>query len=514
MIILSPAGARLSDLLRTRHGELLERWVARVHEAPRYRERPIQEIRSNADEVLRGIERWIADGESSAIDAAAAGLARRREAGDFAQADVIEALLLGRETIVEECRRALSDADVVATASVLDTAFDRVVSGFSSTFCTLCRDRQDDRRLRLERQLESVVDRSLDAMIFFDQQRAVRVWNPGAERLFGWRAADMIGHSLDRIVPPERLADEEIVRLMGAVRESGHVRLAETQRRRADDSLVWVDVAFTAVRDRSGEVAGIWAVFRDVGERKRLEEEKLQAERLALIGTMSAKLAHEVRNPLGSLVLGLDLIRDNLRALEPVGGDAVRETQDLVGSIESEMQRIRTVVEHYLQFARLPTLSLKPVALDEVLRTHLDLLRAELDARGARLDLRLDASAPVIRADEAQIWQAVLNLVRNAVDAMPAGGTVTVTTRRAGARWECEIADTGGGIDEEVRASMYRPFFSTKRSGTGLGLPLTQQIVHEHGGTLTCHSVPGAGTRFVIGLPLADPRPVTPAEER
>jgi PAS domain S-box-containing protein len=396
----------------------------------------------------------------------------------------------------------MTPADVFAVTPLLDVAFDRMIAASSRSFCGMCRDTQDERRIQIERQLEGVVDRSLDAMVFFDPSRTVRAWNPGAERLFGWPASEMVGASLDRILPDDLDTPREVEEAIRTLRERGHVRLPETRRRCANGEIVWVDVSYTAVRDRSESLSGIWAVFRDISERKRLEEENLQAERLALIGTMSAKLAHEVRNPLNSLVLGLDLIRDNLRTFDRTGGGSVHETEDLVSSIESEMRRIRNVVEHYLQFARLPTLSMKPVDLGASLRWHLELMAPELESRRIRLVFDDGTQGDEVRVDEAQLWQAILNLVRNSIDSMPEGGVLMVETRAVEDRLEIDVRDTGCGMTEEVRSRIFHPFFSTKRAGTGLGMPLAQQIVHEHGGTIACTSTQGKGTRFTIRLPL------------
>jgi PAS domain S-box-containing protein len=355
----------------------------------------------------------------------------------------------------------------------------------------------------VERHLESVIERSQDAIVLFGEDRRVRSWNPGAEKIFGYTSEEMQGASLDILVPEDELKRGDTAQLMHELREFGHARISETQRRRKDGTLVWVDASFTAVSDSQGQGIGIWAIFRDVSRRKRLEDEKIQAERLALIGTMSAKLAHEVRNPLNSLVLGLDLIRDNLSDLAAVGGERVRETQQLLGSIESEMERIQKVVEHYLRFAHLPQLQLKQLNLDDALRWRLELIRPDLEQRRIRLEVSLAARGSQVVADEDQLWQAILNLVRNATEAMPRGGTLRVATAAGDGRVECEIADTGVGMSPDVLANMFRPFFSTKGNGTGLGMPLTQQIVQEHRGTIECESRLGKGTRFTLSLPVA-----------
>jgi signal transduction histidine kinase len=235
-----------------------------------------------------------------------------------------------------------------------------------------------------------------------------------------------------------------------------------------------------------------WFVFRPMAQRVRREqEERLRSERLAVIGTMAAKFAHEIRNPLGSIRLNLDSVR---------AGHAAPE---LLASIDSAVRRIERISDGYLQFARLPKTTREPLRLDEwlpdALRFHEPLLRQHRIA----LRTEFDAGAPPVVADKAQLEQALLNLVRNAVEAMPDGGTLTVRTARNGATAQISVADTGLGMDEEQRARLFQPFWTTKPGGTGLGLVLTQQIVAEHGGRIDCASRPGQGTTFTLHLPLA-----------
>lgn len=505
---------RLLQLLTVREAEILERWVARVRSSSlRFAQRPPEEIAKHQRAAFAAVQKLLDGQDARALIPFAAALAEQRLNGDFDQAEAVQAMLFGREVMLDKVRDELSPLEFVEATHRVDKAFGTLVTSFTRSFCTLCMGRQEEKREEVERHLEIVIERSQDAIVLFNEDRVVRSWNRGAERIFGYPAEEMLGRSLDLIVPEERLKAGEIAGLMRELREFGHARISETQRRRQDGNLVWVDASFTAVSDSQGQGLGIWAIFRDISRRKRLEDEKLQAERLALIGTMSAKLAHEVRNPLNSLVLGLDLIRDNLGDLAEVGGERVRETQQLLGSIESEMERIQKVVEHYLRFAHLPQLQLKQISLDEALRWRLDLIRPDLELRRIRLEVRLTSKGAQVMADEDQLWQAILNLVRNAIEAMPQGGTLRVATATRDGSVECEVADTGVGMTSDVVAKMFQPFFSTKGNGTGLGMPLTQQILQEHGGAIACESAPGKGTRFLLSLPPATPggRPGAPA---
>ncbi|HUJ72400.1 MAG TPA: ATP-binding protein, partial [Verrucomicrobiae bacterium] len=216
---------------------------------------------------------------------------------------------------------------------------------------------------------------------------------------------------------------------------------------------------------------------------------------------MSARLAHEIRNPLSSITLNIDLIGDEITTLATDKAGAADEARLLLRSIDSEVRRIQRVTEDYLQFARMPKPRRERISLNDAISQGLSFMASLFAATGVKVETNLDASLPPINGDEGQLWQAVLNLVRNAIEAMPEGGTLTVRTARARSGIALTIADTGKGMAAEDREHIFKPFFSTKPSGTGLGLPLVQQVVAEHGGTIRCESTPNQGTTFVIELP-------------
>jgi signal transduction histidine kinase len=243
-------------------------------------------------------------------------------------------------------------------------------------------------------------------------------------------------------------------------------------------------------------------VFRPMVRRVRQEhEERVRAERLAVIGTMAAKFAHEIRNPLGSIRLNLDSVRDEL------AGNNGTLVPGLLHSIDSEVRRIHRISDGYLQFARLPKGVRLSLSVNEWLPQQLRFCAAEFDQRRIWLCTQFESGLPPVLADAGQLWQAILNIVRNAWEAMPDGGTLTVRTARSRAQVRLEITDTGHGMTEEQCRAAFQPFFSAKEGGTGLGLALTQQIIVEHGGQITCASQPGAGTTFTIRLPLAKEHP-------
>ncbi|MFL5261408.1 MAG: ATP-binding protein [Anaeromyxobacteraceae bacterium] len=230
----------------------------------------------------------------------------------------------------------------------------------------------------------------------------------------------------------------------------------------------------------------------------RQRAELLRAERLAVVGRISAQITHEIRNPLNAIGLNAELLAEEL---EPV--DLPAEVKGLVQAIGREVDRLNAVTEEYLRFARLP----KPVFgredLNEILAGLVEFLAPELEAAGVAVTLALAPSLPPVRADEAQLRAAFLNLIRNSREAMPGGGRLLVATRARAGGVEAEVRDTGGGISPEALPRIFEPFYSTKEKGTGLGLAFAQQVVQEHGGAVRCESVGGEGTVFLVRLPRA-----------
>lgn len=358
-------------------------------------------------------------------------------------------------------------------------------------------------RYRHLQQLESIVNDSADVIFTLDAESHIRSWNRSAERVFGWRAEEIVGNPLAMLVPPEVLKMGELQRIDNEIARDGRCHL-ETVRLAKDGRRVPVEVSVSLLRDPQGHPIGQSKILRDITERKRLEEDKLRAERLAVIGAMSARLAHEIRNPLSSITLNIDLVGDEIEMLAKERVGAADEARSLLRSIDSEVRRIQRVTEDYLQFARMPKPRRARISLNETVSQGISFMESLFAATGVKVETDLNESLPAINGDEGQLWQAVLNLVRNSIEAMPNGGTLTLRTAPVRSVIALTISDTGKGMTEEERQQIFKPFFSTKPSGTGLGLPLVQQVVAEHGGTIRCESAPGQGTTFIIELPCAE----------
>ncbi|HEX4339835.1 MAG TPA: ATP-binding protein [Polyangiaceae bacterium] len=225
----------------------------------------------------------------------------------------------------------------------------------------------------------------------------------------------------------------------------------------------------------------------------RANAELLAAERLATIGKMAAHVTHEIRNPLSSLALNVELLEEEL-------SDGL-EARTLLRAVKTEVDRLTSLSERYLSVARRRPISVEKEDIAQVCRDALDFMKADLSRHGIKLELDVDDDLPSVSVDEGQIRQALYNLVRNAREAMPSGGRIVLSTRPLGDGVVITVDDEGGGIDEETRERLFEPFFTTKGHGTGLGLVITREIVEAHGGKIRCEPRPGGGTRFAIELP-------------
>jgi signal transduction histidine kinase len=244
------------------------------------------------------------------------------------------------------------------------------------------------------------------------------------------------------------------------------------------------------------------ALSAEIAGRKRLEIAKIQSERLAAMGTMAAEVAHEIRNPLSSIVLNLDLLQKEVGKLAVTSRHPPDEGRLLVEEVRAEVCRIQRVLADYLQFARKSGSRREPVRLNTLLEQKLAFMQCEFKRVGVKLRTTFDPSLPPVEADGEQLWQAMLNLVRNSLEAMPDGGELAVSTRRDETHAVVQFRDNGHGMAATQLEQVFTPFFTTKTAGTGLGLSLVQQIVTEHGGQVECVSAPDRGSTFAILLPL------------
>jgi len=232
------------------------------------------------------------------------------------------------------------------------------------------------------------------------------------------------------------------------------------------------------------------------------QAELLVAERMATVGRLSLKVAHEVRNPISAIELNAEMLGEVVRA----GGGAEREeAAALVAAIRDQVRTLDALTEEYLTFARFPRPHFEEESVNDLILELGDFVRPVAARQGLRLRVDGDPAAPPLEIDRGLLRQAILNLLKNGLEALSRGGELAVASRWTGEAVEITVADTGPGIAPEVGARLFEPFFTTKPQGSGLGLSIARQIVEEHGGALVWANRPEGGACFTIRLPRRRP---------
>lgn len=364
----------------------------------------------------------------------------------------------------------------------LATEFERMVDAIAAR----------DREVReLQRIQERIVASLRSAVVVIDGGGVVRAANRAAAPVLGI-TRDALDRPLSETGLFERLdgLDAAIER----VAAGGDPVALEAAALRGEPTR-HVDVRVSPFGTEEGP-ASVLVVADDVTEELETKARLIQSERLAAMGKMAAHVTHEVRNPLSSIGLNVEVLTEELQ-------DAGPDVAVPLRAIQREIDRLTGITEEYLRLARLPAPRLEPEDLGAVASEVARFVERELAASSSRVELDVEPDLPLVAADEAQIRQALLNLIRNGREAMPQGGPITVTVRRNGQGVELAVRDRGEGIPSERRERVFDLFFSTKERGTGLGLSLTQQIVVAHRGRIRCEDAPGGGTVFVMWFPEA-----------
>lgn len=334
----------------------------------------------------------------------------------------------------------------------------------------------------LKRYHEGIVRSLRTGVVVVDEALRISSANPAARSVWGLEPSPLT--PIDDTELGRALAEREPDWADGGGCTLESVRIAQRL----------ADVVVAPFVDEDGAQRGRLIALEDVTEAVRTKEALIRSERLAAIGRMSAHVTHEIRNPLSSIGLNAEMLEDWVRA-QPGSSDA----QLLCAAIEQEIDRLTELTDEYLRFARLPAPELRTVELGTFLATLATFVGPECRAAGVSVHVQTDSDLKVAM-DPDQMRQAVLNLIRNAKEAMPSGGRIQLGAQAVDDRVRLSIEDEGGGIDEADLPRIFDPFYSTKLTGTGLGLALVQQIVQEHGGDLEVARRDTVGTRFTLTL--------------
>jgi PAS domain S-box-containing protein len=371
-----------------------------------------------------------------------------------------------------------------------------VVSVFASGLARQ-RSKAESRAEQAQQHIVAIVESSADAILSKNINGVITSWNPGAERMYGYRAEEVIGKHISILCPPEH--QDEVRNTLENLRRGDPVQHYMTERVRKDGSRVSVYLSVSPIRNQRGEVVGASTIAQDLTAQQKAEEALRKNEKLATAGRLAAAIAHEINNPLeaiGNLVY--------LARRDKTRSDEYLETA------EKEVQRVVNIAQQTLGLVR-DAAAVAPLDVSSVLEEVVTLYTRKLSAKKIRLEKQFQPEAE-IRGFAGELRQVFSNLIANAIDAMPEQGRLMLrvvrghewtNSRRSGVR--VTVADCGQGIAPKDVAHLFEPFFTSKKeSGTGLGLWLTHNIVQKHGGTIRLRSStsPGkSGTVFRVFLP-------------
>jgi two-component system NtrC family sensor kinase len=367
-------------------------------------------------------------------------------------------------------------------------------------------------RKRMERELKeaneflmNLIEDSVDGIIVTNMKGDILIFNKGAENILGYKTEEVVGKMNIRSVYPPGVAKEVMEKLKspdyGGV---GKLTSFPIAHRRKDGELIEGDLSASLIYDENGKEIASVGIFKDLRERLRIERELremqqalLQSEKLAAMGKLTSQIAHELNNPIYGIMNTLELLRTEV--------PPESKRRRILELSLSETQRLAEMLRNMLSFSKPEEEKRRPVKLNELVEGILLVMEKQMKESNIKVETYFNETLPEVIASTNQMRQVVLNLVKNAKEAMPKGGSLTVRTRREDDKVMVAIQDTGVGIPEELRDKIFEAFFTTKQKvkGVGLGLSVCYGIVKDHGGEIRVESEVDKGTTFTILLPMS-----------
>lgn len=349
-----------------------------------------------------------------------------------------------------------------------------------------------------EKFFSDIILKSIDAIIGFNNEYEIFLWNEGAEKMFGWKKEEVVGKNFSVIVPRELLDDGEVQKMEKRINEQGFISNYETLRVTKTGDIKNVSISRYIIYNDKNENIGSVGIVRDITNEKKLEKELREKENLALIGQVVSSIAHNLSNPLNIISGNADYL-----LLDKKEGDA---DYDELKVIVAEATRITKSIRSILNFAK-PLAPMRELAsINSLLEESLSQFKFLKGQKDIDLKQNFQKEIPSVKIDKELFKDLFLNIIGNSIQAIPANkkGIIQVKTHSDENLAYIEITDNGVGIPESDIKNIFKPFFSTKGygKGTGLGLAFTERVVKEHNGSIKVTSVPGENTVFLISIPL------------
>jgi len=369
-------------------------------------------------------------------------------------------------------------------------------------------------RKRMERKLQeanefltNLIESSVDGIIVTDTKGNILIFNKGAEDILGYKGEEVVDKMNIRSIYTPGVAKEVMEKLRspdyGGV---GKLTSFPIAHRRKDGELIEGDLSASLVYDEKGNEIASVGIFKDLRERLRIERELremqqalLQSEKLAAMGRLTSQIAHELNNPIYGIMNTLELLKTEI--------PPESKRRRILELSLSETQRLAEMLRNMLSFSKPEEEKRKPIKINELVEGILLMMERQMRESNIKVETYFDEGIPEVMASTNQMRQVMLNLIKNAKEAMPKGGTLTVRTTREDNKVLIHIQDTGAGIPEEIRDKIFEAFFTTKQKvkGVGLGLSVCYGIIKDHGGEIKVESEVDKGTSFKIHLPISSP---------
>jgi PAS domain S-box-containing protein len=339
---------------------------------------------------------------------------------------------------------------------------------------------------------DNILSSMTNGLITIDLEEKVVTLNEMAEKILGKKKEGMVGLTLDQVFG----SDHPLHQMMVETLLHGEGIFHSEMELKRDGENLWLTASTSSLTDAEGKKIGALVIFQDITEIKALEEKLRHADRLAALGTLSAGLAHEIKNPLSAIKTFVQLLPKKIE--NPFFMEKFSIT------VPREIDRINQLVEDLLELTRRRIRPMVDLDVNLLILQIIDLHGEEMGKKRITFEDHLDRTLPSIHGDSDTLYRAFSNIVINSIQAMPSGGSLTISTEQDQRSSLAKITfrDTGIGMDEETSKNLFNPFFTTKDKGAGLGMALTRKIIEDHRGTIEVMSEKGIGTTFVLRLPV------------
>jgi PAS domain S-box-containing protein len=352
---------------------------------------------------------------------------------------------------------------------------------------------------KTEAQCRAIVDQAADAIVILNSKLEILTWNEGAEYIFGFQAAEVLGRSIDELITRVDVVDESAT-LSKKILAGEKIRSFEAIRYTKNGAPKNVIISGTSVKNSNGKIASICLIYKDITDLKKAQVNLVQSEKQATLGIIAGSIGHELNNLVGGMMIYTHMLREN--------PEDVAQVREFANILCEQLTSISVHAKNLLSLGKPVTPEIKKLDLIKLLRETTETLKISGLLKRFKIVNEFEDKLPLVQGDPHLLEQAIRNLEINSAHALEKKGTISVGARlAANPRFvEFFIKDDGPGIPDEIREKIFEKFFTTKSDGkgTGLGLSIVKQIVENHRGYLLLESEIGLGTNFIIGIPVAE----------